>query len=54
MRVNVNLECTECKRKNYSTEKNKKNTSERLELKNLGLTDLATCTLIDSIKSPQA
>ena len=33
MRVNVNLECTECKRKNYSTEKNKKNTSERLELK---------------------
>ncbi|MBE3115323.1 MAG: 50S ribosomal protein L33 [Actinobacteria bacterium] len=25
--------CTECKRRNYSTEKNKKNTPDRLELK---------------------
>ena len=33
MRVNVHLECTECKRKNYSTNKNKKNTTERLQLK---------------------
>ncbi len=33
MRITVQMECTECKRKNYSTEKNKKNTSERLELK---------------------
>ncbi|NLK61998.1 MAG: 50S ribosomal protein L33 [Fusobacteria bacterium] len=33
MRVNVHLECTECKRKNYSTSKNKKNTTERLQLK---------------------
>ncbi|BDU51296.1 50S ribosomal protein L33 [Haliovirga abyssi] len=33
MRVNIQLECTECKRRNYSTEKNKKNTTGRLELK---------------------
>ncbi len=32
MRVNVELECTECKRRNYSTNKNKKNTTERIEL----------------------
>ncbi|MDR1832823.1 MAG: 50S ribosomal protein L33 [Fusobacteriaceae bacterium] len=32
MRVNIQLECTECKRKNYVTTKNKKNTTERLEL----------------------
>ena len=32
-RVVVQMECTECKRKNYTTEKNKKNTNERLELK---------------------
>lgn len=32
-RIVVQMECTECKRKNYATEKNKKNTNERLELK---------------------
>ncbi len=32
MRVNIQLECTECKRRNYSTSKNKKNTPERLEI----------------------
>ncbi len=33
MRVNITLACTECKRKNYVSVKNKKNTSERIELK---------------------
>ncbi|BAH76614.1 MULTISPECIES: 50S ribosomal protein L33 [Solidesulfovibrio] len=33
MRINVQLQCTECKRKNYATEKNKKNTTGRMELK---------------------
>jgi large subunit ribosomal protein L33 len=33
MRINLQLQCTECKRKNYATEKNKKNTTGRLELK---------------------
>ena len=33
MRVGVTLECTECKRRNYTTNKNKKNTTERMELK---------------------
>ena len=28
----ISLQCTECKRKNYSTTKNKKKTTERLEL----------------------
>ena len=32
-RVKVTLECTECKRRNYVTTKNKTNTRERLELK---------------------
>ena len=32
LRVNIQLECTECKRRNYSTSKNKKNTTERLEV----------------------
>lgn len=31
-RIVISMECTECKRKNYSTEKNKKNTTTRLEL----------------------
>ena len=26
------LECTDCKRRNYTTEKNKKNTTDRLEV----------------------
>lgn len=33
MRINIQLQCTECKRKNYATEKNKKNTTGRLEVK---------------------
>ena len=32
-RLVVTLECTECKRRNYTTEKNKKNNSGRIELK---------------------
>jgi large subunit ribosomal protein L33 len=33
MRVNILLACTECKRRNYASVKNKKNTTGRLELK---------------------
>ena len=33
MREIITLECTECKRRNYSTTKNKKNQRGRLELK---------------------
>lgn len=33
MRVGITLECTECKRRNYTTTKNKKNDPDRLELK---------------------
>ncbi|MEZ5356063.1 MAG: 50S ribosomal protein L33 [Bryobacteraceae bacterium] len=29
----ITLQCTECKRRNYSTTKNKKTMTERLELK---------------------
>ncbi len=29
----IDLACTECKRRNYSTTKNKKNVTERLELR---------------------
>ena len=29
----ITMECTVCKMKNYHTEKNKRNTTERLELK---------------------
>ena len=35
MRVNILLACTECKRRNYATVKNKKNTTGRVELKKL-------------------
>ena len=31
-RERITLTCTECKETNYRTEKNKKNTTERLEL----------------------
>ena len=31
-RKRITLACTDCKEKNYRTEKNKKNTTERLEL----------------------
>jgi large subunit ribosomal protein L33 len=33
MRVQITLECTECKRRNYTTFKNKKNTADRIQLK---------------------
>jgi len=33
MRINIQLQCTECKRRNYATNKNKKNTSGRIEIK---------------------
>ena len=33
MRVNIILACTECKGRNYSTVKNKRNTTGRLEVK---------------------
>jgi large subunit ribosomal protein L33 len=33
MRDNIQLQCTECKRKNYTTTKNKKTTSGKLEFK---------------------
>ena len=29
----ITLQCTECKRRNYTTKKNKRNTPDRLELK---------------------
>jgi large subunit ribosomal protein L33 len=29
----ITLQCTECKRRNYSTTKNKKTSTEKLELK---------------------
>ena len=32
MRDNITLQCGECKRRNYATTKNKKKTTERLEL----------------------
>ena len=32
-RVNITLECTVCRERNYATTKNKKNVTERLELK---------------------
>jgi large subunit ribosomal protein L33 len=33
MRIILLLQCPECKRRNYSTMKNKKNTTEKLVLK---------------------
>ena len=33
MQSNVTLACTECKRRNYSTMKNKRNTPDKLEFK---------------------
>lgn len=32
MRIKIQLACTACKRKNYATMKNKKNTTGKLEL----------------------
>ena len=33
MRVKITLVCTECKQRNYDTQKNKKNDPDRLEMK---------------------
>ena len=33
MRTNVTLACTECKRRNYTTDKNKQHHPDRMELK---------------------
>ncbi|MDW7675957.1 MAG: 50S ribosomal protein L33 [Bacillota bacterium] len=33
MRVGITLACTECKQRNYSSNKNKRNNPERLEVK---------------------
>lgn len=33
MRVGIILACTECKNRNYTTDKNKKNNPDRLEVK---------------------
>ncbi len=33
MRINILLACTECKRRNYATTKNKKTSTTRVELK---------------------
>ncbi|HSN66696.1 MAG TPA: 50S ribosomal protein L33 [Fusibacter sp.] len=32
MRVNITLACTECKNRNYTTTKNKKNNPDRIEM----------------------
>ncbi|MDR0904719.1 MAG: 50S ribosomal protein L33 [Oscillospiraceae bacterium] len=32
MRVKITLRCNECKQRNYQTNKNKKNTPDKLEL----------------------
>ena len=37
MRTMVTLACTDCKRRNYTTNKNKANNPERMELKNYSL-----------------
>lgn len=33
MRQGITLACTECKQRNYTTDKNKKNNPDRIELK---------------------
>ena len=33
VRIKLLLECKECKRRNYATEKNKRNTPNKLELR---------------------
>ena len=33
VRIKLLLECTECTRRNYATEKNKRNTPNKLELR---------------------
>jgi large subunit ribosomal protein L33 len=44
-RIDVTLECTECKRRNYITKKNKVNDRERIELRSTaGGTASTPCT----------
>lgn len=38
-RIKITLVCSECKRKNYTTTKNKKNTTDKVELKKYCLYD---------------
>jgi len=33
VRVGITLECTQCKNRNYRSNKNRRNTTERIELK---------------------
>ncbi|MHB1252809.1 MAG: 50S ribosomal protein L33 [Candidatus Humimicrobiaceae bacterium] len=33
MRINIILACTDCKRRNYTSDKNKKNDPDRIEIK---------------------
>ncbi len=33
VRIKLQLECTECKRRNYTSEKNRRNTQAKLELR---------------------
>ncbi|MCX5976397.1 MAG: 50S ribosomal protein L33 [Coprothermobacterota bacterium] len=33
MRIIINMECTDCKRRNYTSSKNKQNDTGRIELK---------------------
>ena len=41
-REQITLQCTECKRKNYTSMKNKKTMTERLELKTEPVDEIAT------------
>ncbi|HEX7003335.1 MAG TPA: 50S ribosomal protein L33 [Trueperaceae bacterium] len=33
VRIKLQLECTECKRRNYTTHKNRRNTQEKLQMR---------------------
>lgn len=33
MRITVTMECSQCERRNYTTQKNKRNTTDKLVLK---------------------
>ena len=55
----ITFQCTECKNRNYSSTKNKKTTTERLEMKKLVAADLfcgacgvrgASCTSVSLIR----
>ena len=46
MRVRVTMACQECKRRNYTTMKNKRNDPERIELRKY-------CKWCDTVTRPQ-